>query len=407
MPSVFDYLFNRITKSGYRPQTPSSLTEQEEQTEKVETEVWERETTPVLNRKQMEAFSREEVRRALRHGAKESLSGCNLSQRETDFGRLKPEEASGKRLLFLDNPEVFRTLKSMYERIRPVDREFEKLFVAQEPDPGRRAAYAVSQMLLQFDGQSVPRIDYTDEKSLREGVPELLNQGYEAMALAKSVQGLLRDQANIWISMETGEEIQKAEARWKRLDVFMGARNAALDICSYFITEDFEKGTLLMEEDETKRRLLVNCVCSLHYVNDPFYKNIEEKPLDQVTAAQASYMKRGGDYRAFNDVKTDRLCSFLKGETPAVEVRHRPDYLDSLNMARSEQKKEAAARRKVAVSELQKQEFGKDIERSRNYGLDQKGRALRSGSAGISDHTGKHDRDADGSRLRPDRGRRL
>ena len=72
MPSVFDYLFNRITKSGYGPQTPSSLTEQEEQTEKVETEVWERETTPVLNRKQMEAFSREEVRRALRHGAK----GC-------------------------------------------------------------------------------------------------------------------------------------------------------------------------------------------------------------------------------------------------------------------------------------------------------------------------------------------
>ena len=50
--------------------------------------MWKREPEPVLRADQMEALSQRGVRSGLRRSAEESLRGCNLSQTETDFGKV-------------------------------------------------------------------------------------------------------------------------------------------------------------------------------------------------------------------------------------------------------------------------------------------------------------------------------
>lgn len=406
MPSFFDYLFNRKAKStpDQDENQTSGLKNQQAQNSGMKPE-------EVLKEEQMKALSSDETRKALRMKAQESLRGGNLFQEERDFGKVMPGGPGRGKLLFIDNPEVRSTLQTMFQRIQtePGDnKEFEQLFVSDEKDTGRRAARALSEMLRRFENQSVPRIEYTDPESLSRWVPELLTKGFEAMALAKSVQGTLREQVNTWTILETGEDKREAEARWGHLDVLTGARNAALDICGYFSTEDFEKGQAPEAEDEEKRRLLVHCVSSLCYVNDPFYRQVEEQPLRQISNAQTAYMRRGGDYRAFNDVENETLCGFLKGEASGVAVRHRSDYLASREAVQREQNEQKKnAREKVRVEDLAEQEFGRNSERSRKYELDQKGRPLHSGRTGVSDHIGKSDQHAAGDHLRGGKGRGL
>lgn len=401
MASLFDYIFNRKMKSA--PVSPEEKPGGDE--------LWKREPEPVLRADQMEALSQRGVRSGLRRSAEESLRGCNLSQTETDFGKVVlPEGGANSSLLFMNNPEVRDTLKAMYERniSETEPRRFEDLFSSDSKEDRRRIASALSGMLLEFDRQKVPAIEFTDENSIRQGVPTLLRRGFEAMVLTKSVQGELRDQVNTWISLETGEEKSEAQARWRRLDVLTGARNAALDICRYFSTDEFETGDLPQTGDEKMRRLLVNCACSLHYVNDSSYKGVEEKPLIQVSREQASYIRRGGDYRAFYDAASEELSAFLKGESAGVTVRHRPDYLVSWEAVRKERMERGErAPVKVTLSDLQKQEMGKDSERSRGYEMDQKGRTLRSGRAGLGYGAGKHDGDAAGKSRQRDGGRWL
>ena len=400
MASVFDYLFNRKDKlSPY-------FIPQEAAPPPVPLE-------PVLGEGQMAVLSSGEARRRLRLAAQESIRGKNRYQREIDFGRAASADSSGQGLLFMENPAVRATLKSMFERhCRESGLEkaeaFDELFELPAQDKGRRMARVLSGLLRQFEDQKVPRIEYTDAESLGGGVPQLLSQGFEAMVLAKTVQGSLRDQVNTWISLETGEEKSQVQARWRHLDVLAGARNAALDICTYFSTEDFEQGRLTKGGDPDLRRLLVNCVSSLCYVNDPSYRELVEKPLSQVTDVQTSYARRGGDYRAFHDVADEMLCGFLRGEAAGLPVRHRPDYLAAKEAVLREQaQKKEAARTKVSARQLEEQEFGKDCERSRANEFYQKGSSLYAGRAGVRDDTGKHNRHDSGERSRHDGGRRL
>ena len=186
MASVFDYLFNRKDKlSPY-------FIPQEAAPPPVPLE-------PVLGEGQMAVLSSGEARRRLRLTAQESIRGKNRYQREIDFGRAASADSSGQGLLFMENPAVRATLKSMFERhCRESGLEkaeaFDELFELPAQDKGRRMARVLSGLLRQFEDQKVPRIEYTDAESLGGGVPQLLSQGFEAMVLAKTVQGSLRDQ---------------------------------------------------------------------------------------------------------------------------------------------------------------------------------------------------------------------
>ena len=55
---------------------------------------------------------------------------------------------------------------------------------------------------------------------------------------------------------------------------------------------------------------------------------------------------------------------------------------------------------RITAEELRRQETGREDERRRGYGLDQKGRTLRSGSTGIDSHIGEHDRNGNKRRDR-------
>ena len=92
MASLFDYIFNRKMKSA--PVSPEEKPGGDE--------LWKREPEPVLRADQMEALSQRGVRSGLRRSAEESLRGCNLSQTETDFGKVVlPEGGANSSLLFL------------------------------------------------------------------------------------------------------------------------------------------------------------------------------------------------------------------------------------------------------------------------------------------------------------------
>ena len=71
----------------------------------------------VLSQAQMQALSNPEIRRAIRESAEVSLRGCNLSQREADFGRMaySPGQEQGLGLLLTDNPEITQALRDLYE----------------------------------------------------------------------------------------------------------------------------------------------------------------------------------------------------------------------------------------------------------------------------------------------------
>ena len=263
--------------------------------------------------------------------------------------------------------------------------------------PGKCCVPALARMLEQFDRQIVPVVEYTDADSIRREVPGLLKQGFSAMALARSVQGPLRDQVNTLLSIESGREKTDIVEQWKRLEVLAGARGAAVDICSYFATEAFERGMLPQTGEE--ERQLKSCSCSLYYVNAPYYKAAAGKALESVTQGQAAYIRQGGDYRAFNQVKNKRSLQISSRERfPASGSATGADYTAACRAAEEEQR--AMSRTRITAEELRRQETGREDERRRGYGLDQKSRTLRSGSTGIDSHIGEHDRNGNKRRDR-------
>ena len=355
----------------------------------------------VLSQAQMQALSNPEIRRAIRESAEVSLRGCNLSQREADFGRMaySSGQEQGIGLLLTDNPEITQALRELYEAScgqEETKQDFEACFGLRPGGSLENAAFRLARMLEQFDRQIVPVVEYTDADSIRREVPGLLKQGFSAMALARSVQGPLRDQVNTLLSIESGREKTDIVEQWKRLEVLAGARGAAVDICSYFATEAFERGMLPQTGEE--ERQLKSCSCSLYYVNAPYYKAAAGKALESVTQGQAAYIRQGGDYRAFNQVKNEELADFLQGKVPGVRLSHRADYTAACRAAEEEQR--AMSRTRITAEELRRQETGREDERRRGYGLDQKSRTLRSGSTGIDSHIGEHDRNGNKRRDR-------